>query len=132
MVRDSMAPSNSALMDIGPAEIADRLLADVAHAHAGDNRQRKAAIDQRPTEFAFARIGRIEMQRMLVHSEQREPGIVRFADGASRPVLVDVAGGEILEIAAVALAIAVRADFGCNGDHRTSLIFNLSGQPSAR
>jgi hypothetical protein len=31
------------------------------------------------------------MQRMLVHRQQRDPGVVRFADGASRPVLVDVA-----------------------------------------
>jgi hypothetical protein len=37
---------------------------------------------------------------MLVHGQKREPGIVGLADGAAGQVLVDVAFGEILEIAA--------------------------------
>src|SRR4051794_36021485 len=52
----------------------------------------------------------IEVQRMLVHGHQREPGIVGFADRAAGTVLVDVAHVKVLEIAPEALAITLRAD----------------------
>src|SRR5690348_2173226 len=35
-------------LDVIPAEITDRLLADVADAHADHHRKRQAAVDQRP------------------------------------------------------------------------------------
>jgi hypothetical protein len=71
------------------------------------------------------------MQRMLVHREQREPGIIGLADGAAWPVLIDVAFGEILEIAAVAFTITMRAYVFRDRNHPTSpMLSNLSGQAS--
>src|SRR5439155_11607507 len=42
----------------------------------------------------------VEVQRVGVHGEQREPGVVEVADGAPRPVLDYLADAKILEIAA--------------------------------
>jgi methyl coenzyme M reductase subunit D len=41
----------------------------------------------------------VEMERILVHGQKREPGVVRFGDTAPGPVLVNVADREILQIA---------------------------------
>ena len=76
--------------------------------------ERQAAVDQRPAELRLRRVGRIEVQRMLVHGEQREPGVVGLGDGAAGPVLVDVADLEVLVVAAEALAPAARTDFACD------------------
>src|SRR6266851_2933807 len=49
-------------LDVVPAEIADRLLADVADAHADHHRERQAAIDQRLLELGFGRVDLVEVQ----------------------------------------------------------------------
>src|SRR5207248_3253807 len=99
-----------AQLDVGPAEIGDRLLADIGDAHPGDNRQGQAAVDDRPAELGFGGIGRIEMQRVLVHRQERKPSVVRLADRASGAVLVDIADREFLETAPGARAEAPRPD----------------------
>src|SRR5664279_5890122 len=76
-------------LDVVPAQIADCLLADVADAHAGDNRESKATVYQRPTEFRLGRVSIVEMQGMLIHGQEREPGIVRFGDGPAGSMFVD-------------------------------------------
>jgi hypothetical protein len=53
---------------------------------------------QRPNSDAL-RVLRVEMQRVGVHGEQREPRVVGFADGAARAVFVNVADHEVLEVA---------------------------------
>ena len=61
-----------------PAQIGDGLLADVRDAHPRDDRcKRQARIHQRLSELAVLGVFLIEMQWMLVHRQQREPGIVR-------------------------------------------------------
>src|SRR6185436_15974611 len=72
---------------------------------------------QRLSELGFRRIGEIEMQRMLVHRQQREPGVVGLADGAARAMLVDLADGEVLVVAAVAFAQPVLTDGFGGCDH---------------
>src|SRR5438105_7288868 len=68
-------------------------------------------------ELRFRGIGGIEMQRMLVHRQQGEPGVVGLADRPPGPVLIDIAEREILEIAAGAGAPAPRRDFPGDCDH---------------
>src|SRR3546814_4929406 len=63
------------------------------------------------------RVFGIEMQRVRVHRQQREPDVVRFGDGAAGPVLVDVADLEVLEIATDLLAITIGADLSDPVNH---------------
>src|SRR5262249_53384768 len=95
----------------------DRLLADIGDAHAGDNRQSQAAVDDRPAEFRFRRVGGIEVQRVLVHRQEREPGVVGLADRAPGAMLINIADRELLETAAGTGAKAPRPDFFRDGDH---------------
>ena len=46
---------------------------------------------------------------MLVHGDQREPGVVGFGDRSAGAMFINVADTEILQIAAVRFSIAVRA-----------------------
>src|SRR3546814_18545263 len=52
----------------------------------------------------------VEVQRVGVHGQQREPHVVGLGDGAAGPVLVDVADGEVVVAAADVLAIAAGGD----------------------
>src|SRR2546421_2797636 len=93
-------------LDVGPAEIGNRFLAHVADAHARQQCHRERRGDDAAAELGVARILLVEVERVLVHGEQREPGVVGLRDGASRPMLVDVADREVLIIAPEALAVA--------------------------
>src|SRR4051794_1244099 len=97
-------------LDVIPAEITDRLLAHVADAHAHNHRQRQATVHQRLLELGLCRIRMVEVKRVLVHRQQREPDIVGFGDRAPGTMFVDIADREILEMTPEALAIAVRAN----------------------
>ena len=57
------------------------------------------------------------MQRVLVHGDQREPGVVGLGDRAPGAVFIDIADTEILQIAPVGLAVPVRSDLFCFRDH---------------
>ncbi|PPR67698.1 MAG: hypothetical protein CFH02_01270, partial [Alphaproteobacteria bacterium MarineAlpha3_Bin1] len=46
----------------------------------------------------------VNVQRAVVHSQQAEEMIVRLGDGLPRPMFVDVAGHEVFEEPAEALA----------------------------
>src|SRR3954453_19338408 len=73
------------------------------------------------------------MQRMLVHREQCEPGIVGLADRASRAMFINVADREILEIPACGGAPAPRCDFPGNRDHDPSgCLFARIGTDTSR
>jgi hypothetical protein len=49
----------------------------------------------------------VEMQGMLVHGQQGEPGVIGFGDGPAGAMFIDIANLEILVIAAKGLLIAV-------------------------
>ena len=81
---------------VGPANVGDRLLADIRHANAGDNRQgRQLSTTGRPN--GQGRVNLIEVQRVLVHRQQRKPSIIGLADRAARAMFVNVADREILK-----------------------------------
>src|SRR5688572_28315741 len=95
--------------DVGPAEIRDRLLADIGHAHADHERDGERAAHHAAPELAVARVLLVEMQRVRVHREKREGDIVILGDGAPGAVLVDVADAELLVVATETFAIGARA-----------------------
>src|SRR5260221_1387699 len=101
-----------------PAKVGHGLLADVGDAHAGDNGERQAGVDQRPLELGGGAVGGVDVQRVLVHRQQREPGVVRLGQRAPRPVLVDLADLELLVVAPARFAVALRPYFLCPSDHR--------------
>src|SRR5581483_3265934 len=68
-------------------------------------------------EFGMAGIFRVEVEWVLVHGQQGEPGVVGLADGAPGPVLVDVTHREVLVGASEALAVAPLAHLLCRSDH---------------
>ena len=51
--------------------------------------ERERAHHQRPAELGVLRVLGVEVHRMGVHGEQREPGVVGLGDGAAGAVLVD-------------------------------------------
>src|SRR5882757_251156 len=91
--------------DIAPAEVCNRFLADIADAHAHHDRQRQAAVHHRAFELRSLCVGVVEVKRVSVHRQQGEPNVVRLGDGATGPVLVDVAHFEVFVAATEALAI---------------------------
>src|SRR5262249_37673644 len=107
-----------------PAEVGDGLLAHVGDAHAGDHGERQAGIDQRPLELGAGAVGGVNVQRVLVHGEQREPGVVGLAERAPGAMLVDVAALELLEVAPRRLAVSLRADFLSPADHTIPIMID--------
>jgi hypothetical protein len=69
------------------AEIGDDLGADCTHAHAREQRQREGRVDKRLLPLRLGSIGRVEMDRLDVQRQQREPGIVGIEDGAAGAML---------------------------------------------
>ena len=78
-------------------------LPETAHAHAEGER-----VDQRPDDHVAALLGLrgvdvVDVQRVVVHGEQAEQVVVGLRHRLGRPVLVDRADLELLEIAAVGM-----------------------------
>jgi hypothetical protein len=107
-------------LDVGPAEVGDRLLADVGDAHADHQRHRERRGDDAAPELGLAAVLLVEMQRVGVHGQQREPDVVGLSDGAPGTVLVDIADREVLVVAPEALAIALRTHRFRRSDHTLS------------
>src|SRR6266850_7502013 len=101
-----------------PAEVGDGLLAHVGDAHAGDDGERERGVDERPLEFGAGAVHRVDVQRMLVHRQEREPDVVGLGERAARPVLVHVAELEVLVVAPRRLAETLRCHFLCATDHK--------------
>src|SRR5262245_18496358 len=78
-------------------EVRERVLADVAHAHPDREREDERAVHETAAVLALAREVLVDVERVRVHREEREPRVVEVADRPSRPVLDDLADGEILE-----------------------------------
>src|SRR5262245_20219068 len=101
-----------------PAEVGDGLLAHVGDAHPGNNGERQARVDQRSLELGTGAVGGVDVQGMLVHRQQGEPGVVGLGEGAPGAVLVDVADLEFLVVAPGRFAVAPRPYFLCPTDHK--------------
>ena len=82
----------------------------VGDAHADHQRDGEGRADDAAAELAVLRVLLVEVHRMRVHRQQREPGVVGLGDGAAGAVLVDVADLEILVVAAEGLAEAIGSD----------------------
>src|SRR5262245_23409931 len=106
--------------DVGPAEVRDRLLAHVGDAHADDQRDRERAADDALPELARLRVLLVEVQRVGVHRQEREPDVVGLRDRATWAVLVHVADREVLVIAAEGFPVAFFPDLLHGLNHRGS------------
>ena len=80
-----------------PAEIGDGVHRQVGHRLAGDQREREARVHERLFELGLARVLRVEVNRVGVHRQAREPDVVGLSDRAPERMLVDVADLEVLE-----------------------------------
>ncbi len=115
-------------LDLLPAEIGLCFLRGVGDAHADDDGHRQRACDDEPAELGLARIFRVEVQRMRVHRQQREPGVVGLRDRPAGAMLVDITRREVLVVATEALPKALRADLPRSFPHRLLRPFLLYGQ----
>src|SRR5919197_667703 len=101
-----------------PAKVGHGFLAHVGDAHAGNDGECECGVDERPAKVRGSTVYGVDVQRVLVHGEQREPDVVRLRERAARAMLVDVADLEILVIATGRFAIALRSYFLCAADHK--------------
>ena len=87
------------MLELFDLEVGDRGATHVGHAHAEHQR-----VDEVPDHDVLAelrlrlRVPRIGVQRMVVHRDHAEEVVVGLGDGLARPVLVDVARLEVLEV----------------------------------
>ena len=91
------------VLELLGGEVGDRLAGDVGDAHAERER-----VDQRPDDdvaalLALARVDVVDVQRVVVHGDEAEQVVVGLGHGLGRPVLVDGADLELLEVAAVGM-----------------------------
>jgi hypothetical protein len=82
-------------------QVGDGLATHVGDAHAEHQR-----VDHRPghdvaPELAVLGVPVVEVERMVVHGDQAEEVVVGLGDRLARPVAVDVADFELLEVTAV-------------------------------
>ena len=87
-------------------EVGDRLAGDVGDAHAERER-----VDERADHDVAPLLGArgvhvVDVQRVVVHRDQAEQVVVGLGDGLGRPVPVDRADLELLEVAAVGVGAA--------------------------
>src|SRR5437867_3960 len=87
-------------------QVGERVLADVPHAHADREREHERAVHQAAAVLALAREVLVQVERVRVHGEEREPGVVEVADGAAGPVLDHLPHAEILEVGSHAAGLS--------------------------
>ena len=82
-------------------EIGDRAPADVGDAHPKRQRVNEVPDDDVLLEMGLRlRVVLVRVQRMVVHRDHAEEVVVVLGDRLARPVLVDVADLEVLEVPA--------------------------------
>ena len=82
-------------------EVGDARPADVGHAHAEHQRVHEIAHHHvLPVHGLVLGEPGVDVQGMVVHGDHAEQVVVGLGDRLARPVAVDVAGDEVLEVAA--------------------------------
>ncbi len=94
---------------VGVAEFFGRQVGDRLAGDVGDRHAQRQRVDERPDDDVAALLGArrvdvVEVQRVVVHRDQAEEVVVGLGHGLRRPVLVDGADLELLEVAAVGCA----------------------------
>ena len=84
-------------LDLVPAEVRDAVDGEIDHRLSGHEREREAGVDEWAFELGVTRVFRVEVDRVGVHREAREPHVVGLRDRPAQRVLVDVADDEVLE-----------------------------------
>src|ERR1039457_3765598 len=82
------------------AEVCDGFAAGVAHAHADREAEDQSIDHGAPPERLPLREMFVDEERVLIHRQQREPGVVVLRDGAARPMFVDGSNVEFFVITA--------------------------------
>src|SRR5215831_2020537 len=84
-------------LHVFPAEIRDAVDGEIDHRLAGHEREREARVHERLLELSMARVLGVEVNRVRIHRQTREPDVVGLRDGPAERVLVDVADDEVFE-----------------------------------
>jgi hypothetical protein len=79
-----------------PAEIRHHVDRQIDRRLPGDQRQREGGIDERLLEFGLRRVVSVEVNRVDVLRQQREPAVVHGQHRAPEWVLINVADLEVL------------------------------------
>src|SRR5262245_57089981 len=87
--------------DVFVFQIGDALPAHVRHRHPDRQTKNERAIDQTPPVLRARGVMLVNVQRVLVHRHQAEPGVVVFSDGPSGPMFVNIADVEFFKISPV-------------------------------
>src|SRR5262245_37598425 len=86
-------------LDLGHAEIADGgAERGVVDAHADHDAERVEAVEQALAELGFFREMRVDVQRLRIHGQQAEHGVVHLGHGAGEFVVEFLPDHELLEI----------------------------------
>src|SRR5579875_1469202 len=101
-------------------QVGDRLAADVRDGHPQGERVDERADDDVATLLRARRVDVVDVQRVVGHRQQAEEVIVGLGDGLGRPVLVDGADFELLQVATVGMGAAglARGLIGLDSGHR--------------
>jgi len=75
-------------------------MADVAHGHTENERDRETRVHDDAAVGDGVVLGEVVIEVILirVQSEQREPGVIRFIDGASQRMLIHITDLEIFKV----------------------------------
>src|SRR3954453_14317180 len=107
------------VLELLRGEVRDRLAADVGDAHPERQRVDERADDDVAPLLGLRGVHVVDVQRVVVHRQQAEEVVVALGDGLRRPVLVDGADLELLEVAPVGMRAArlagglIGVDSGC-------------------
>ena len=91
------------VLELLGGQVGDRLARDVGDAHAERQRVHEGAHHDIAALLRLLGVDVVDVQRVVVHGEQAEDVVVRLCDGLGRPVLVDGADLEVLQVAPVGM-----------------------------
>ena len=114
-------------------EVGDRDAAHVGHRHAEHEAVHEVADHDVLAELRL-RLGvpGVGVQRMVVHRDHAEQVVVGLGDGLARPVLVDVADLEVLEVATEGTLVNGHADEATDGFCVSALHARWTNAPLAQ
>src|SRR5579859_4685850 len=83
-------------LDVRPGEVGSGVLGRVRNGQPRYERERERAVHERLAELRPLGVWDVEVNRVRVHRQAREPDVVRVGDRAAETAAVDVADGEVL------------------------------------